>query len=438
MKVGMGERNINYKQITVVSILYNVGMLFHQLLPQPFFVLASMLFLTYLNRVLPKTSDMVHKLFYASLLLVPTSFVSILGTSFGEFPLSWFHFLILSIFMVILLKFAVDVKYLLILLSFLVLSGITTFQSADIVDAGKQIITIVVLGYLPFIIGQHFKGKAEAEFVRRSVTLYLIGVTSFALMIFVQSSFIGTTGTVVGHSAMFGGGRITHAALMSDFSFANLYCATGAMIVLILFFEKKLSTRAFIFLQALFLVAMLLINARTGIFALFFAGAIYLCSQAGRMKFGAIVLLIISAMATPIVLNFIVESRGGQAFFDGSGRLQGYRDAINVFFEHPIIGVGFGLENLYTTTGLGVPHNYFVQYLVQSGTVGVALMMTKFFLLLTTNNRRKNVMRWPLYLVFVGAMFIPDIYSSRFLAVIIVIFMSNAGLEKNRILGNNT
>lgn len=47
-------------------------------------------------------------------------------------------------------------------------------------------------------------------------------------------------------------------------------------------------------------------------------------------------------------------------------------------------------------------------------------------------------MRWPLYLVFVGAMFIPDMYSSRFLAVIIVIFMSNAGLEKNRILGNNT
>lgn len=416
----------------VICILYNIFMLFYQRVPNIFVAFISLAFIFFLYFNLKKKYNHFEILFLAMILLVPTSFVSILGTPYGQLPLSWFSTITIILFMSILLKGKIDQLYFITFLIYVAYSVFTLFYTLDIFDASKQILTIILF-LLCFIIGEFLRGFNNRDFSINIKRFYILGVLAFSMSIFVQRFFIESTGVVIGHFGTWAS-RISYAGLMSDYSFASLYVASGAVLLLIIYFEtKSINPFNFLLVEIIFLLSILLINSRTGLVSLFIVMILYSVRKIFNGNLKALFMMIIFLLIIPVIAIDFINNRGGQSFLDGSGRVETYFSALSIFSENPIVGIGFGLNNLVNLTGVGVPHNLIIQYLLQSGILGVVFFFSNFVIFFLRSIRKTNNMRFLLYTVLIGTMFIPDIPSSRYLSVIIimVIINSNRVMKKN-------
>ena len=133
---------------------------------------------------------------------------------------------------------------------------------------------------------------------------------------------------------------------------------------------------------------------------------------------------------SPFILINLMKGRTGQNLIDSSGRVANYIRSWKLFCAKPIFGYGLGLNNLYLKTKLSVPHNFFIQYLVQLGLIDTMCLCYCFIVFIKESFREKSLGKWMFWMTAIGAMAIPDIVSSRFLFCIIVLCMASPNNEK--------
>ena len=172
------------------------------------------------------------------ILSIPGSFLSILGTPTSIFPLSWFIVFSLLLFFYSLKR--VKKKYFFAILLFLLICMFSIFKSVTIIGLIKQAM-MIILFMLSFIIGNNMSNDKEKHVLfKTSEKLYLISVISYTLQIFAQYISNNYLHIAIGNISYMGTGRISYAALFSDYSFSSLYIVSGMMILLIWVYKRQI------------------------------------------------------------------------------------------------------------------------------------------------------------------------------------------------------
>jgi len=422
----------------LISMVFNSSMVLYSLVPQIVVLLLCSLFSIYLFIVLRWHFDNKCSLFLSSVLLVPTSTISILGTSSAVFPLTWFHLFAIILFFLVILTERIRVQYFALLVVFVILELAISLFTPNYLDSLKQILTISLF-LVSFIIGPSISKRVTPSFVHIAAKCYLFSTLGFSAQILLQRSFIRATGIIIGHYAAMGVGRNAFAGLMGDYSFATLYLATGCMMAIILFNDwQEISLARFILIELTLLLASLIVTSRTGIMALAIILVFYFFNNAKRVGWKVLFLMMVSMVSIPFLMHKIMSVRGGgQKLLDSSGRLANYSLALHYFVEKPLFGIGLGLNNLSSVLQIAVPHNFFIQYLVQIGIIGLFLIMLFFAIYFLKDYNKTSNLKWVFWIIVVGSMLIPDIFSSRFFFVIIIMCTLPVLSHSNHVSGAN-
>lgn len=418
----MNSKVSNWKILTPM-IIYSVGMIFYSRIPSVIIMGISFMVVIYIYNILRKEYGYIDSLILLSIIMIPTSTISVIGTSYGSLPLTWFNVSIILAVGLIGITGKLSKRHFLMITLFGVVELFYSMFLPSLGDALKQLLTIILLLF-SFFIGYYINNYSNSNMLDSMSNYYLYGTVSVALQVIVQRAYIMVTGHVIGHYAAMGTGRYAYAGLFGDYSFANLYIATGALLVFLEFVNKyKSSFFRFAIFEALMLFAMLMVSARTGIYAFAITIILYLIFNFKEFNTRLILVVFIGCLLTPVLMEKLLSIRGGQELLDSSGRFEMYLEALEYFENKPFLGYGLGLENLKQVAGLGAIHNFIIQYLVQMGIIGTFLFLLPFFSFLVQSVIKAGMYIWLFWLVVVGAMFIPDIASSRFLYGIILMCM---------------
>lgn len=404
----------------IIPFVYSTFILFANRINSLLIFTLGISFIAYFFIKLTKSYSIKETLLLIMCLLMPTSFVSILGTGYGQLPITWFH--VITFILLILLvknKFRLN-ESLIIPILFLIFCLISLFKTYNVSDSLKQIITITFF-MISFFIGEQFEYKNNIKLEKKIKYYYYLNIYIFVMMIFIQKIYYENFFIKVGYVNQYISRKV-YGAYMADFSFANLYVATGALLLLIDYIQNKnIALLKFIIGEGILLFGLLIINSRTGLFAFIISTALYLLIKLFKGNYRSLIIIILALSIIPFILEKTLLLRGGQSLLDGSGRIEVYGEALTIFFEHPLIGVGFGLNNLQNIYNIGAPHNLLIQYLVQMGLVGSVVFYSIFFKFYKKKYRYNNEYAWILLMIIIGAMAIPDIPSSRFLSIIIIL-----------------
>lgn len=405
-----------------IFLLFGSGMIFYQLFPPIVVSLTSMAFFTFCFYSLKARYSVIETLVLLTIIGIPTSMISILGISYSIFPLTWYTtFILCSIFLIILTG-KLRKSYFLSITFFAIIEFTLCLMANSFTDAMKQYLMIISFLFV-FFIGEYLKVNVKNDcFYNDLRFLYLIGVFCVANQVLFQKFYILITGSVIGHYIIMGQSRVAYGGIMGDFSFATLYLASGCLLILLLYLnDKRFKFWLFFISESFLLLSMLVVSSRTGIVSLVITVVLYFIFNFKKIPKRMLVVLALGCTGVPILIDKILSSRGGQALLETSGRSENYLQSITFWLEKPLFGYGLGLENLYHSTGLAVPHNFFIQYLLQMGLVGLFLIIIPFIIFITNDVLGNNYSKWLFLLVVIGSMFIPDIVSSRFLYGIVLL-----------------
>lgn len=416
--------------IFVLCFLYNAGMVFYSLLPGIAVVAVSVIFFWMLFSKIRKYHGTKMALLACIVASIPTSFLSIVATSYSALPVNWFTIFILLLLAYIVAFEKFQKNYLIFLLLYISFFLLNFFKVAETVSAIKQGI-MIFLFLLSFPIGCSMVKKIKKEHLELVQQLYVISVFSVALQIILQLFYKLFFSQVIGMYDIMAA-RVAYAGLFSDYSFASLYLGTGCLFLLVIFLEKKkMRLVPFLIMEAVLLFALILTTARTGLYSMFLIGAVYVIKKMKTLNRKTIPIFIAIIVAVPVFWDLFIQLRGSTDLFNSSGRIKEYLRGLEIFEEHFLMGLGFGIENWVSETGMIIPHNFFIQYLAQFGLIGLSIIILFWGEFFMKHFSPKGNMKWLLYLIMVGAMFIPDIVSSRFLFVVIIMNMMEARLVKD-------
>lgn len=430
------KKNSNNENFEIIIIFfYNLLMLFHQIIGLGITtVLGILFFIWFISRNI-RVWNLFQKLIFLICIYVPTSFLSIIGTSYGSLPITWFNISIMMICILIILNGFSNGFYLqsvLLMISFGILSF---FSSQDIIDSAKQLMNIILF-ILAFFIGENTSKWSSKQFILKLKRYYIVSVFSFSTIVMLQFIFKEFINIKLGYQAVMGINRVVFGGLMNDYSFATLYIATGSMLIFIEYIDgKSINTIKFIGLEIYFMIAMLIANSRTGLFALLVSVGIYLLVKVFKGNIKSIVILLGIIIIIPFILSYIVKSRGGQALLESSGRTSLFKLAIEIFYENPLFGLGLGTNKWMNYTGKVLPHNLIAQYLAQMGIIGSLIFYSNFVVLIKKYLKYRSEFWWVILLVLVGSMAIPDIVSSRFLTVLVIVTIASSLNNKKELAG---
>ena len=427
------------KNIIVLSIIYNLLMVIYELLNPYIVIIVSLLFFVVCIVKLKMRFSYDESLLYCSFFLIPTSFVSVLATNYSVHPITYFHISIIIMSLFVFIKSRIKKTYFFYVMLLFLFFIYCILIVPNYLDALKQVLTTIFF-FLSFYIGEYFYRKNSKSVFYNCVKLYCIVGVTYALQVLLQKIIIENFGIVIGHFAFMGLARNAFAALMMDYSFASLYLATIA-IVLFLYYKinANFNFNTFFLTEIIVIYSMVITSARTGlvalIFTIIFALYRYIKSTEKNKLYNNLKKKKIYVCGVLIGIIYVIYKilalRKGQSFFDGSGRIDDYIVALNIFKNNWIAGIGFGRENYVNLANRTIPHNFFIQYLAQSGVIGTFIITFPFIYFINRyliNYKFKYVF----LCVFLGAMFIPDIISSRFLYALVIIGILSKNFEEEK------
>lgn len=349
---------------------------------------------------------------------VNSSYYSMVGVPYNRLPLTWF--LLASVVIIVLCHLKIQKNLALIATVLLIIFfsfSMIYLCSPNVVGAVNQAINLILF-LLVFSSVKQLKRMCDVRMGHCMQMLYLGSVFMFSLMVLLQKYLCESRGINIGNIGKFAM-RTSYAATFSDFSFATLYVASGCCMLFagICYKKRLLSWKNSLVFMGVYIYAILVINARTGlvalVLALFFMFA-YLIIRRKRVR-----ILLVGICMVPVVLLLLLvmsSKRGGM--LNSSGRIDGYIEGLKCFMEHFWIGNGFGIQNYELT----IPHNLIVQYLAQFGVIGFSIILLGIYpVLKKVLFNKESIIRWTVMTVIIGAMFIPDIVSSHYLTVVIVL-----------------
>ena len=422
-------QKVPYAQLFLLGLCYNILALFHVLLPSWVVAIAGLIFVAIFIAKVSKFFTFPQSLLLSTIALIPSSFLSMAGTSYANLPVSLFSLSIILLFLIILRKRTLEPWFAVSFLFFIIFALLSLTWVEYPLSALKQAANIGVFLLSFSICAYFYMHESSKQFLRTCIVVYIQTAVIFAFTVILQKVFIDTTGTVIGNYGEYALGRQSYAGLMGDFSFASLYIATGVIILLFAYLQKNVKNLSTLLLgEALLIGSLVITNARTGLFAL--AAATLVGAIAGLFKANvkAVVLSIFVGIIILVSGLGIYSNRGEQSLIDGSSRSIEYSSGIQTFVEHPLVGIGFGDENYEKYLGDNpLPHNFYIQYLMQGGIIGLSIILASFLLFLRLPLTKDKGIVLVLVAVFIGSMFVPDIFSSRYLSIIIIIAFVSCG-----------
>lgn len=371
-------------------------------------------------------SSFDKNLLYTSVLLIPESFMVISDI----IPFSFFHLLII-------LQTLIAIKHkknrnLIFILAFICFSCFCdTYQTLNLNINGIKQFLMIILFFFTFICCDYYKSRFDRKDLDSLIAIYLLSCLGCATQVCFQSFIFKNFGIPIGYYDEFFN-RTAFGGLMTDYSFASLYIASGAFVCFINIIKKDDNVYKSLFLFVILLFSCILVSARTGLFAFIVSSSIYFLFHI-RKTYKTILIFILYFTLIIIALYNMSSKRGEQSLIDSSARFQVYEECLTYISENPICGIGLGLKNIQNITNFIIPHNFFLQYLLQIGILGTMLIVLPFVNFICCNIKNVNNYKWLPLICFFGSMVIPDIICSRFLFAIMVI----ASIDEKRIFHIN-
>lgn len=374
------------------------------------------------------------------ILSVPLSFVSISGKLYSQSIISWFNLYFIILTAIVVIKSLYNHSFSLNKLSFIslhliILALVPIFVSGYRISAFKQYINFI-LPFILIIVGNNI--KCFYKEYNKDIILYdyIFATNIAAIGVLLQFIVKNVLNISIGNYACFGGYRHAYGFLFTDFSFLSLYLVTGAVLLLYLIDERKLDKKNG-YVNILFLIIISIItSARTGVFSFIVVFAIFVLPKFLYYliyKFPRVIILILALIVLAgSSVTLVGRVRGNRKFSD-SGRGALNREAFNIFLERPIFGVGFGSKNYSEISGM-LPHNLIFQYLAQGGLILSIPLFIILAMILSIVKKKDGVLFGIILSILVGSLFIPNIFNSRYMGVVFLMFSMRNTVE---ICGDN-
>ncbi|OUS69952.1 hypothetical protein B1748_29920 [Paenibacillus sp. MY03] len=359
---------------------------------------------------------------------LPISFLNIFGGQYGEIPISWFN-LFFIILLVMTLKYLIISKYsrslLFCVICLIVLGSVLTYFSHNLIDAAKQFLNILIFVFLPLIGYQLYKTKyiTETEIIKLKQIYINITIVTAVFILF-QYALHRVLGFQTGNIDFMGTYRIAYGFVFNDYSFLSLFIVSG---MALLYKSKKFNTSQLLLLSLMF-AACVISSARTGIIALILALVLEALLSLTKIKIRSVLKLPFIAILSIATVYFFSAIRGTEEFLNDSGRIDGYLQAMEYFYSFPITGIGLGVRSYKDLTGLAIPHNIIIQYLVQTGIIFTVILIFFILKIFRDSIKINSNLTLPLLTILLGGLFIPDIINSRYLPIIGMLIGLERGL----------
>lgn len=354
---------------------------------------------------------------------IPLSFKNILGGSYSDLPLSYYNIFYFSLVCIIILKNLHSKKLKFNLISILAIIGviyifIPTIMSDNFFNGLKELIDYLLFFFILIIWSQVVDTK---ENIKLYLNLYIFTTLGVSIAVIYQALML-KQGVFLGNTVIYGGNRYASGYIFNDYSFLALYLITPVFLIVNNEMKKWIKALCIVILM----VGSFMTSARTGIAALFIVLIIFMfvyflkniSKQPIKVFLSGILVLLVSIF-TLIAMNNI-RSEG---FFASSGREEGYMVALKEWIQSPLVGIGFDLSDYIAKYNTTIPHNIFVELLLSGGIVFLFLIIALNLNIFKEIHSINSMYVWTLLTIYAGAQFIPNITSSRFLIVLICLFL---------------
>ena len=419
MKEKLNEINYVFPS-AIISLLY----LIYPALLRNLTILSFVCLLWVITFLLIRTQKLTDRIITLMILSIPVSFISVTGSTTNLVYLNWFNFF--SILLLInlsisviknrkLIKFDLLLTAMIVSLSALIVSfvvNIKTINNSSITQL--LMISFFILTSILLYTFTKISGFTKERVTKEYFNIYTAMTTIVALSVILQY-VLSQYGIYIGRVESFGGSRVAYGYINFDFSFLSLLLVSNLFyLVFILLKNKSISI---VMLLSLHILASLVTSARTGLTSFFII--VLLVSVIYILVFNTLSLTLVKrAFIFSIIFCvsflglYIIFSKRG---FGGSGRNEVNLQAFNAISKRPLFGHGLS----WVPDEGAIPHNFFIQYLVQMGFIFL-VPLTSWIVIIMNNIRKKSLIIFlNMLVIFTGSMFIPDILNSRFVLVII-------------------
>lgn len=360
------------------------------------------------------------------ILSIPISFINVFGGSYGKLPISWYNIFLFSLSVYFIFKYLNKTKIHLndltyISMSLIIISFFPVIVSSNFLDAINQYFNMII-SFILIIIGTNIKYEFKKEQKNQLVLDYILSTRIAAIGVIIQYFSLNILNVEIGNYVFFGNYRHAFGFLFTDYSFLSLYLVSGAIAVYFIKSKNTYNRYTWIFEMLFLLATSIITSARTGIVAfiiVFILYSLYRIIKYLKNGWRNAVSVIIINIALLLTIYFLVFRVRGLKSFSDSGRMNINYRAFNYFLENPIIGIGFGDTNYPGT----IPHNIIFQSLAQGGLL-YSIPLFLFIGIILWIAYKKDFDFFPIFLCIVlGSMFIPNIFDSRFLPVLLLVFI---------------
>ncbi|MBB6638170.1 O-antigen ligase family protein [Cohnella thailandensis] len=396
------------------------------------FAVSALFFLYAFNKFKAK-SNKTTAFMQIMCLSIPLSWRNIFGGDYGDLAITWFYIfgLFLSIHLLALRK---EIKLnranfsLVLLLAFAVVFSVIPLllTNPDYFDQGlTQFIILTFHNIIIFLAVLKGRNISNMNVLAVEKSYILAGLaTSIGLII---QYFLFRVGISIGVIKFYLNRQSFHF-LISDVSHASLYLATTALLSIQLIGKSKKNVKMWI-IPIIILIGAAITSARTGLVAFFIVYLIYIfVGQKGisRKVMSLVIGVVALFSAYSLYKNVRQQSSIRDILFDSSDRDNGYEAAYNLFLQNPIFGHGFSIDYISSVMGQPIPHLSFLQYLVHGGIFYTLILFGVIFVAFLYAKKRKMNASWLILLTVLGTCLVPDIFSTRYITLLIVlVFLEN-------------
>lgn len=373
-------------------------------------------------------------------LSVPLSFTSISGKLYSQSIVSWFNIFFMILTCLVIIRGMVEDKLYLDRLSLfslyiMIIGLVPIFISEFRMSALKQYINFIV-PFILIVIGNNIKYSCNEEDKESILKDYVFATNITGIGVFMQFIIKNIFNITLGNYAHFGGYRHAYGFLFADFSFLSLYLVTGSIILLKLVDNDKMDKKRGC-MNILFLVlASIITSARTGVFSFIVVFGLFMIPKFFRyllQNFPRALLIMLSVVVLLGSVVVLFDRVRGNRKFNDSGRGSLNEIAFKLFLDNPIFGVGFGSSNYTKIAGM-LPHNLIFQYLAQGGLFFALPLFIILYVVLSISKKKDGIVFMTILCILVGSLFIPNIFNSRFLGIVFLIFsIRNIGCKEDSI-----
>ena len=390
------------------------------------------------------SESILHFLIESIIYSIPTSFLNILNGSYGLLPISWFNIFYLLLLLYIINDFLKNRKRLLsrsllnrkvitssIILTILLL--VSLFSSKLMNDALKQFLNMLLV-LISFPLGFISGKMVKDEYINKTILVYSFTTLLSSIVVIIQFLIFHNFGLKLGNIAIYGSNRIAFGISFTDFSFLSLYLTSGLAGLMTIYNKFNINLLIRVFWFTLIFVASLITSARTGIVAFVLILVFHVITSIYNKtdkKLSIMIKYISLIVAITLIFALMIYTVRPTEFLNDSGRMKLNIQAWNVFLENPLFGFGLG-TNTYFVNYSTLPHNLVFQLLAQGGLILTIPLLSWLFYLLYKSITARYVTRYMYLLILVGSMFIPDIFNSRMLSVIILISSMSIGFYEEK------